>query len=85
MPNTVIIGSGSYIPEVVIKGSHFMDSTFFTDEGELIDKPNAEIIEKFVEITEIEERRYVKDDEFNSDLAYRASEVAIQDLSLIHI
>lgn len=59
-----------------------MDSTFFTDEGELIDKPNAEIIEKFVEITEIEERRYVKDDEFNSDLAYRASEVAIQDAGI---
>ncbi len=82
MPNTIIIGSGSYIPEVVIKGSHFMESTFYTDEGEIIDKPNEEIIEKFVEITEIEERRYIKDDEFNSDLAYRASESAIQNAGI---
>ena len=59
-----------------------MESTFYTDEGEIIDKPNEEIIEKFVEITEIEERRYIKDDEFNSDLAYRASESAIQNAGI---
>ena len=59
-----------------------MESTFYTDEGEIIDKPNEEIIEKFVEITEIEERRYIKDDEFNSDLAYRSSESAIQNAGI---
>ena len=59
-----------------------MESTFYTDEGEIIDKPNEVIIDKFVEITEIEERRYIKDDEFNSDLAYRASESAIQNAGI---
>ena len=79
MPNTIIIGSGSYIPTKVIGREHFMDSVFYTDEGDRIDKPNAEIIQKFVEITEIENRRYMEDGEFNSDLGYRAAKEAIYD------
>ena len=59
MPNTVIIGSGSFIPERVIDGSHFMDTTFYDEQGEPINKPNEEIIQKFVEITEIKSRRYI--------------------------
>lgn len=82
MPNTIIIGSGSYLPENIIDGSYFMNSEFYTDEGEKIDKPNAEIIEKFVEITEIEKRRYIADGEYNTDLGYRAAELAIQDAGI---
>lgn len=82
MPNTIIIGSGSYIPKKVIGREHFMDSVFYTDEGEKIDKPNPEIIQKFVDITEIENRRYLEDDEFNSDLAYRAAKEAIADAKI---
>ena len=77
MPNTIIIGSGSYIPTKVIGKDHFMDSVFYTDEGELIDKPNEEVIQKFIEITEIEKRCYLEDDEFNSDLGHRAAQAAI--------
>ncbi len=82
MPNTIIIGSGSYIPTKVIGREHFMDSVFYTDEGDRIDKPNAEIIQKFVEITEIENRRYIGDGEFNSDLGYRAAKEAIYDAQI---
>ena len=82
MPNTIIIGSGSYIPTKVIGREHFMDSVFYTDEGDRIDKPNAEIIQKFVEITEIENRRYMEDGEFNSDLGYRAAKEAIYDAQI---
>lgn len=82
MPNTIIIGSGSYIPTKVIGREHFMDSVFYTDEGDRIDKPNAEIIQKFVEITEIENRRYMEDGEFNSDLGYRAAKEAIYDAKI---
>ena len=35
-----------------------MDSVFYTDEGDRINKPNEEIIQKFVEITEIENKFY---------------------------
>ncbi|MBU4537663.1 MAG: 3-oxoacyl-ACP synthase III family protein [Weeksellaceae bacterium] len=79
MPNTIIIGSGSYIPTKVIGREHFINSVFYTDEGDKIDKPNEEIIQKFVDITEIENRRYLEDDEFNSDLGYRAAKEAIYD------
>lgn len=79
MPNTIIIGSGSYLPENIIEGSAFINSEFYTDEGEFIDKPNAEIIEKFVDITEISRRRYVNENDLNSDIAARAAASALED------
>lgn len=82
MPNTIIIGSGSYIPTKVIGKEYFMDSVFYTDDGDRIDKPNEEIINKFVEITEIENRRYLEADEHNSDLGYRAAKEAIYDAKI---
>lgn len=82
MPNTIIIGSGSHIPQRVIGRDHFMNSKFYTDEGDLIDKDNSEIIQKFVEITEIENRRYINDDEFNSDIGAHAAKEAIYDAQI---
>lgn len=82
MPNTVIIGSGSYIPEKVVDGSHFMNATFFDENGTVIDKPNEEIIKKFVEITEIERRRYVEDNQKCSDIATIASQRAIENAGI---
>ena len=82
MPSSVIIGSGSCVPKRVIDGSYFMDSTFYTDAGDLIDKPNDEVIKKFVDITEIEERRYIDEDKMNSDLGYEAAKEAIYDAGI---
>jgi 3-oxoacyl-[acyl-carrier-protein] synthase-3 len=82
MPNTLIIGSGSYIPENIIEGSHFNDSVFYDDNNQLIEKPTQEIISKFVDITEIQRRRYLSPDEFNSDLGLRASLIAIEDAGI---
>lgn len=82
MPNTIIIGSGSYIPENIVGGSAFMDSTFYDDNYELIDKPNEEVVKKFIEITEIEERRYANKEDYNSDLGYKASKIALEDSSV---
>ena len=82
MPSSVIVGSGSCIPERVIDGSHFINSKFYTDAGDFIDKPNEEIIKKFVDITEIEERRYLRNDQFNSDLGVQAAKEAIYDAKI---
>ena len=82
MPSSVIIGSGSCIPERVINGTHFINSTFYTDAGDLIDKPNEEVIRKFIDITEIEERRYIGDDKMNSDLGFEAAKEAIYDANI---
>lgn len=82
MPNTIIIGSGSYIPENIIEGSYFNDSVFYDENNEKINKSNEEIIGKFVDITEIEQRRYANKDQFNSDLGYFASLEAIEDAGI---
>ncbi|AYO57247.1 3-oxoacyl-ACP synthase [Chryseobacterium sp. 6424] len=82
MPNTIIIGSGSYLPTRIIGREYFKDSVFYTDDGDRIDKPVDEIIQKFVEITEIENRRYLEEDEFNSDLAHKAAKEAIDDAQI---
>ncbi|MFI5451465.1 3-oxoacyl-ACP synthase III family protein [Pedobacter sp. UC225_61] len=75
---SVITGTGSYIPENIISGDHFMDSSFF-DNGIKLDKENTEIINKFSEITEIIERRYVCSDLLNSDIATLAAKKALED------
>ncbi|PIE50153.1 MAG: 3-oxoacyl-ACP synthase [Flavobacteriales bacterium] len=83
MPNTIIIGSGSYLPERKINGDYFLETEFYTESGEKItDKPTAEIIEKFVDITEIKERRYINDDQSNSQIGYEAAKRAIEDAKI---
>lgn len=82
MPNTIIIGSGSYVPERIIGKEYFLNSEFYTDDGEKLDKPNEEIIQKFVDITEIENRRYIDDDLMNSDMAAAASRIAIEEAGI---
>lgn len=73
---SIITGTGSYIPENIISGDHFMGTTFF-DNGIKLDKENKEIIDKFSEITEIVERRYVDADLVNSNMATSAAQKAI--------
>lgn len=70
---SVITGSGSYIPEVIVKNSDFLKNDFYEADGKLSEKNNAETIEKFRQITDIEERRYISDDLNNSDIGYFAA------------
>ncbi|TKC12673.1 ketoacyl-ACP synthase III [Pedobacter polaris] len=74
---SVITGTGSYIPENIISGDHFMEASFF-DNGVKLDKENIEIINKFSEITEIVERRYACSDLVNSNIATLAAKKAIE-------
>jgi 3-oxoacyl-[acyl-carrier-protein] synthase III len=67
---TRIIGTGSYLPPKVVKNSDFLNNKFYDAATKKpFDKSNEEIIQKFREITNIEERRYVADDQVTSDLA----------------
>jgi 3-oxoacyl-[acyl-carrier-protein] synthase-3 len=75
---SVIIGTGAYIPELKIKNEYFLSNTFFEKDGSLVKKDNKEIIEKFKEITTIEERRYAPDNILTSDMATIAAENAIK-------
>ena len=67
---TRIIGTGSYLPPLIVKNDHFLNNEFFEHPSKKkIDRPNEEIIQKFQEITHIEERLYVADDQATSDIA----------------
>lgn len=79
---TVIIGTGSYIPEVKISNSDFLENTFFEKNGERVSKDTEYVIEKFREITGIEERRYATHDQSASDLGYLAAVQAISDADI---
>ncbi len=78
---SIITGTGSYIPDKIISGDHFIDASFF-DNGIKLDKENSDIIKKFSEITEIIERRYVDDDLLNSDIGTLAAIKAISDAGI---
>jgi 3-oxoacyl-[acyl-carrier-protein] synthase III len=76
---TKIVGTGSYIPTRVIGNDYFRDYTFFDAHTKKpLEKSNDEIIQKFQEITNISERRYITDDMNNSDMATLAVRDACQ-------
>lgn len=74
---SVIIGSGSYIPELVIKKDFFGNHIFFDDNKQQIKISTKKIVDKFIEITEIKERRYLSNQLMNSDMAKIAGEKAL--------
>ena len=74
--HSVITGTGSYLPENIISRKDFLNSEFY-ENGALIDKDISVIIDKFTEITEINERRYVDDHIVNSEIAAIAAQRAI--------
>lgn len=78
MIRSVIIGTGSCIPEVRVANEAFSGAEFFERGGARLGKGNAEIIEKFRDITGISERRYAKPEQQASDLAYFAAERALE-------
>ena len=75
---SVILGTGSYIPSRRIRNEDFLANEFYDSSGKKLNKSNQEIIDKFLEITAIEERRYVTDDLVTSDIAYYAALEAIE-------
>jgi len=79
---TIITGTGSYIPGLVIPNNSFSDHSFYGEDGLLINTPNAEIFEKFKDITGIYERRYAEENVNTSDLATKAAALAIADAGI---
>jgi len=80
--NTIITGTGSYIPEVLIRNSDFLKQVFFEKDHSEIDSPGEEVIRKFKDITGIYERRWVNDQQNNSTIAAIAAEAAIADAGI---
>jgi 3-oxoacyl-[acyl-carrier-protein] synthase III len=77
MPNVIITGTGSYIPNLKIPNKHFIKHEFYNADGTKIKKPNVDIIEKLQDITCIKSRRYVEKKLNTSDIAYLAARHAL--------
>jgi 3-oxoacyl-[acyl-carrier-protein] synthase-3 len=75
---SVIAGTGSFVPSRKTKNDDFLQHEFFESNGQKINKSNREIVDKFQEITTIEERRHASDDQTTSDLAYYAAVKALE-------
>lgn len=76
--NSVITGTGSYIPTVIKTNKDFIKERFYNDKNEPFEASNEVIIEKFKAITGIEERRYVTEDLDSSSIATEAAKKAIE-------
>jgi len=79
---SVISGTGSYLPRTEVKNEEFLGHAFFGPDGRKLEKPNADIIKKFAEITGIYERRYVTPDLNASDIAAAAALDALESSGL---
>ncbi|WDO14338.1 ketoacyl-ACP synthase III [Flavobacterium sp. WW92] len=80
--NIKIIGSGSYIPEIKITNQDFDKHVFLSEDGTPLSHSTEVIIGKFKDITGIEERRYVDNELLASDIAFLASQRAIEDAKI---
>jgi 3-oxoacyl-[acyl-carrier-protein] synthase-3 len=78
MLNSIITGSGSFIPEKRVNNSEFNNNQFYSENGERIEKDNVEVIQKFQEITGIKSRRYVETEMSCSQIATIAGQKAIE-------
>lgn len=74
---SAILSTGSYLPAQIVPNSEFLEHRFYEKNGEIIQTQNADIIQKFQNITEIEERRYADADHMASDMGYFAAQEAI--------
>jgi len=76
---TTIVATGSYVPEQIIANNYFLDVEFYDPATrKKFERSNSDIISKFQEITNIEERRYVKPEQVTSDIATLAAREAIE-------
>lgn len=80
--NIKITGSGSYIPTEIVTNLDFAKHIFLNDDGTDFPHSNEIVAQKFLEITGIEERRYVTDNLLTSDIATIAAKKAIEDAKI---
>lgn len=79
---SVIKGSGYYLPTEHVKNSFFENHAFHNEDGTPFATSGSEIVQKFYNITGIKERRYLSADLQSSDMAAIAAEQAIADAGI---
>jgi 3-oxoacyl-[acyl-carrier-protein] synthase-3 len=79
MFRSVITGTGSYIPPFVQSNLDFTKHAFYSENQQPLSIQPEDVVEKFKQITGIEERRYTTDDLNASDIGTIAAQKAIED------
>ncbi len=82
MHNIKITGTGSYIPQIVKTNRDFTSNDFYLENQQKINVAPLEIIQKFEQITGIQERRYANEELNASTLGTMASKLAIEDAGI---
>ncbi len=80
--NSIITGTGTFIPSNVAPNEGFENHDFYNEDGSRFGHENTVIIEKFKAITGISERRYIEDNLVTSEIAHFAAEAAISDANI---
>lgn len=80
--NIKISGIGSYIPEKSVSNTDFSDHVFLNEDGSPFGYPNEVVVNKFKNITGIENRRYANNQYTSSDLGFFAAKKAIENAKI---
>lgn len=80
--NIKISGIGSYIPEKSVSNTDFSGHVFLNEDGSPFGYPNEVVVNKFKNITGIENRRYANDQYTSSDLGFFAAKKAIANANI---
>ena len=68
MPRSIITGTGCYIPPFVQSNQDFANHVFYSQDQQPLTTEPGEVVNKFKQITGIEERRYTSDNFNASDI-----------------
>lgn len=79
---TIIIGSGSFVPQTIKRNQDFTCQQFYTEQRQAVQQPQIDITAKFKAITGIEERRYADDSMNASCMGAEAAKLAIKDAAI---
>jgi len=80
--NTIITGTGSYVPNRIVKNSDFLKQVFFEKDQTVIEGSGDLIVSKFKDITGISERRWAASNQNASDIGAIAAEEAIKNAGI---
>jgi 3-oxoacyl-[acyl-carrier-protein] synthase-3 len=76
---SVITGSGCYVPTVVKTNRDFTVHDFYAEDHQRIETPPTEVVEKFRQITGIEERLYAPAEMNSAEIGSYAAQRAVED------
>lgn len=75
---SVITATGSYLPEHIVYNSDFINHRFLQKDGAIVPDTVQRNIEKFKDVTGIEQRRYADNKQNASDLGFMAAKDALE-------